>query len=209
MGFLRWVVISGYRAGHTRFQLDAAPDPLSHPDYQPKLEMLQKIITELETRFLDTLGYSRAGAEMVSPANRVEAAKLYAAFVRLSNDFEMAQFFLRLSEAQIERVKQAANDTLPSLSYMDAMGLQQRLAELEKFQSSPPDISPISQAIYDYLQIDDEVEARAYLVEHADVLLTDKAETVMTEFFGDTAQAEAFVQSRRTLLKRVRKAHRK
>ena len=209
MGFLGRVVISGYGAGHMRFQVDAAPDPLAHPDYQPKLEMLQEIITALEPKFLGALGYPQSAAETAGLADRVEAAKLYAAFVRIPHDFEMAQFFLCLSEAQIEMVKQAANETLPGLGHMDAMGLRQRLAELEKFQSSPPDISPISQAIYDYLQIDDEVEARAYLMEHADVLLADEAKTVMAEFWGNDAQAEAFVQSRRTLLKRVREAHRK
>jgi hypothetical protein len=32
---------------------------------------------------------------------------------------------------------------------------------------------------------------------------------VMADFFGHAAQAEDFVQSRRTLLRRVREAHRK
>ena len=176
MGFLGRVVMSGYGAGHMRYQVDAAPDPLSHPYYQPKLELLQEIIAEMEPKFFGALGYSQAAAKTAGMADRVEAAKLYASFVRIPHDFEMAQFFLRLSEAQIEMVKQAAEDTLPRLSYMDAMGLRQRLAELEKFQSSPPDISPIAQALYDYLQLDDEAEARAYLVEHADVLLTAEAE---------------------------------
>ena len=185
MGFLGRVVMSGYGAGHMRYQVDAAPDPLSHPYYQPKLELLQEIIAEMEPKFFGALGYSPAAAKTAGVADRVEAAKLYASFVRIPHDFEMAQFFLRLSEAQIEMVKQAAEDTLPRLSYMDAMGLRQRLAELEKFQSSPPDISPIAQALYDYLQLDDEADARAYLVEHADVLLTAEAETVLAEFFGE------------------------
>ena len=209
MGFLGRVVMSGYGAGHMRYQVDAAPDPLTHPDYEIKLEMLQEIIAEMEPKFFGALGYSQAAAKTAGVADRVEAAKLYASFVRIPHDFEMAQFFLRLSEAQIEMVKQAAEDTLPRLSYMDAMGLRQRLAELEKFQSSPPDISPIAQALYDYLQLDDEADAHAYLVEHADVLLTAEAEAVLAEFFGDNAQAEAFIQSRRTLLKRVKETRRK
>ena len=209
MGFLGRVVMSGYGAGHMRYQVDAAPDPLTHPDYQIKLEMLQEIIAEMEPKFFGALGYSQAAAKSAGMADRVEAAKLYASFVRIPHDFEMAQFFLRLSEAQIEMVKQAAEDTLPRLGSMDAMGLRQRLAELEKFQSSPPDIRPVAQTLYDYLQLDDEAEARAYLVEHADVLLTKEAEAEMAEFWGNDAQAEAFVQSRRDLLKRVREAHRK
>lgn len=60
------------------------------------------------------------------------------------------------------------------------------------------------QGIYDFLQPDSEAEARALLTAQPDLLLTDEAWDVLSEFFADTPQAQAHLRQRRQLWQETR-----
>lgn len=192
-------------AGHTEFRVDVANGRPGDPTYEQRLVLFQNIAQEIETKLKQALGERVSLTSHPSGlATMVASMKLFAAFRDVPNDFELAQFVSRHSDEELDALVDMANQALPRASWQDARALRQRLAELERIRQKPLDISPVAQGIYDFLQPDSEEEARALLVAQADLLLTEEAWDVLSEFFADTPQAQMHLTQRRRLWQETR-----
>jgi hypothetical protein len=203
-GLLGSVVVSGHGAGHIKYGVQPAPDPLSHPNYRRKLQLFEALAKELEQKFFAALGQAPYDGRP-GTAQTVSLAKLYAAFMNIPNDFEMARFVQQLSVEELDKLVEVVEEALPYARGNDATGLRERLATLQQLRETPATISPVVQALYNYLQLDTEAEGRAFLLKQADLLLTDEAEAAMAEFWGHGSESHAHVERFRALLRRVRR----
>jgi hypothetical protein len=205
-GLLGRVVVSGHGAGHIKYGVHPAPDPLSHPNYRRKLQLFEALAKELEQKFLAALGQAPLPNDgRPGTAQTVSLAKLYAAFMNIPNDFEMARFVQRLSVVELDKLVEVVEEALPYARGTDATGTRERLATLQQLREAPAAISPVVEALYNYLQLDTEAEGRAFLLDQADRLLTDEAEAAMAEFWGHGPESQAHVERFRALLQRVRR----
>lgn len=205
-GLLGHIVIGGHGAGHSTYRVEPAADPLSHPHYQRKLQLFERLAQELEQKFFATIRQSPPRADgRPGTAQTVGLAKLYAAFMNIPNDFEMAQFVQRLSAAELDKLTAVVEEARSQARGSDVIAFEQRLATLQQLRQSPAVISPVVQALYNYLQLDTEAEGRAYLLDQADLLLTDAAAAAMAEFWGHDEVSQAHVDRFRALLQRVRR----
>lgn len=204
-GPLGRVVVSGFGAGQMKYRVEPAADSLSHPNYQRKRKLFETIAKELEQKLFAALRQPPLPDDgRPGTAQTIDISKLYAAFMNIPNDFEMAQFAQRLSAEELDRLAELAAEALLYASRSDAFGIRQRLDTLQQWRQSPSPISPVAQALYSYLQLDTEAEGRAYLLAKAGLLLTDEAEAAMAEFWGHGAESQAHVDRFRALLRRVR-----
>jgi hypothetical protein len=205
-GLLGHIVVGGHGAGHSTYRVEPAADALSHPNYQRKLQLFERLAQELEQKFFATLRQSPPAADgRPGTAQTVGLAKLYAAFMNIPNDFEMAQFVQRLSAEELDKLTAVVEEARSHARGSDVIAFEQRLATVRQLRQTPAAISPVVQALYNYLQLDTEAEGRAYLLDQADLLLTDAAEEAMAEFWGHDAVSQAHVDRFRALLQRVRR----
>lgn len=205
-GLLGRVVVSGHGAGQMNYRVEPAPDSLSHPNYRRKLQLFEALGKELEQKFFTALGQAPLPNDgRPRTAQTAGLAKLYAAFMNIPNDFEMAQFVQRLSVEELDKLAEVVAEALPYARGSDAADIRERLAALRKLRQSPAAISPIVQALYNYLQLDTEAEGRALLLDQADLLLTDEAAAAMAAFWGHEPESQAHVERFRALLQRVRR----
>lgn len=192
-------------AGHTEFRVDVANGRPGDPIYEQRLVLFQNIAQEIETKLKRALGdHISLTGQPTGLGTMVASMKLFAAFRDIPNDFEMAQFVRCHSDEELDALVDMVTQALPRASWQDARALRQRLAELARIRQNPPDISPVVQGIYDFLQPDSEAEARALLTVQPDLLLTDEAWAVLSEFFADTPQAQAHLRQRRLLWQETR-----
>ena len=205
-GPLGRIVISGHGAGHTQFRAEPAPDPRGHPFYKPKLQLFTALAEEIERKYLHATRQTNSipPGGVLGTAQTIRLSKLYAAFMQIPNDFEMAQFAQRLTAAEIDELLAVTEAALPRARGTDAIGMGERLAMLRQLRETPAAVDPLAQALYNYLQLNTEAEGRAYLQAQTDLLLTDEAEEAMAEFFGHGADAQAHVERFRGLLRRMR-----
>lgn len=147
-GLLGSVVVSGHGAGHIKYGVHPAPDPLSHPNYRRKLQLFEALAKELEQKFFAALGQAPLPNDgRPGTAQTVGPAKLYAAFMNIPNDFEMAQFVQRLSTEELDKLVEVVEEALPYARGADAAGIRERLATLQQLRQSPASISPVVRAI--------------------------------------------------------------
>ncbi len=113
-----------------------------------------------------------------------------------------------LGQSFLDALKKAIQTALDRGEYGVAEALQQRLDVLRELQAlrAEEQRTPLAQALMSFVQARNDAAARRAFEIHRDLLDSDEAEALLAQGFeGSSADAERHLQSRRALLRRLRR----